>query len=193
MLYPPRLVDVKTHAWSPRSGPYAGVEKYAMDKRADAVDAEYQRRARKIDADFNDGGGQMQRALRGYGCVVGAAFGWFGEASAAVHGLVKFAARELAEARWRAMGAADEESAVASLTAELYRDWGVCAARARAEALVMQVRRLDCRGDADGGLSSSFDEREVRALCESASAASMGTRLFPPSSPSIANSRRRRP
>ena len=59
------------------------------------------------------------------GETIGFVVGYFGEASFAVHQLVKKCAEGIAAAHWEEMGAACESDAVASQKRRLYGEWGV--------------------------------------------------------------------
>ena len=95
-------------------------------------------RARAIDAFFDVTPGEsvgMLSALKGFGGCVGITFGWFGEGSSNVHHLIRFSSQALADRCWVDWWASPED-AQAHFKAELFRDWGFAAARARAEALM---------------------------------------------------------
>ena len=134
----PRLLDLKTIAWSEASKLYGMCKKRAVDTREAKVPKVYEAQARAIDVLFDvtpgESGGMLS-ALKGYGGCVGIAFGWFGEGSPNVHHLIRFASQALADRCWMDWWASPED-AQAHFKAELFRDWGFAAARARAEALI---------------------------------------------------------
>ena len=96
----PRLLDLKTIAWSEASQLYGMCKKRAVDAREARVPKVYEAQARAIDVLFDvtpgESGGMLS-ALKGYGGCVGIAFGWFGEGSPNVHHLIRFASQALAD------------------------------------------------------------------------------------------------
>ena len=203
---PPRFVDVKTLSWTPLN--YAPLAKRPVDSRADQVPVAYRRAARGIDASLIRPGdaaparargappgrgsdvpaaapGPLEQALAAAGGVRGVVFGWFGEPSkSAVHLLRKAAAGFLAQSDSRGdpLARADPDRALALYVSELWRDWGVEAARLRAEAVLALLPRpclgsklssleLECADafhlsalDAARGFAASLASRELEVF-----------------------------
>ena len=67
--------------------------------------------------------------LRSYGIVHGWVFGAYAEASPDVHALLAHTVALEARRSWEEMGARGYQEAMARLTASVYADWGMAAAR----------------------------------------------------------------
>ena len=123
----------------------------AVAIRARAVDTDYQLMARERDqrhhqvraADVAAGRtapGPVLSLLRSYGVVHGWVFGAYAEASPDVHALLAHTVSLEARRAWEEMGARGYQEAMARLTASMYADWGMAAARAAARMRLARVR-----------------------------------------------------
>ena len=108
----------------------------AVERRANAVHAEYQHHARDIDTKFNGTPkgevGPVQRKLKEYGRVEGLVIGAFSETSKDVSQLIDDMSRVAAKQTWRDMGARDEAEAHGILKGLATRAIGCEAARGNA-------------------------------------------------------------
>jgi hypothetical protein len=160
-----RIAEFKTISLCPTrySSTMIANNRSPVECRADALQAEYGKRADNLDVKWNyvrDGTGAFATRLATYGPVIGAVFGNYGEGSKGAHHLLDFAARGIATTSWMAMGAHSPDDALKSSRLRLYRKWGIRAVRARAcalrEALAAALQR--------GASSATFAAARNRAF-----------------------------
>ena len=110
-----------------------------VDTRAARVRGEYLRHAHRLDVAFNgvaegDRTGPMEMLIKDRGTPLPLCFGTVGEACAEVHQLARECAEALGRDRFASgsLRTANEETAVALMTRQIYCDWGVAAVVHRA-------------------------------------------------------------
>ena len=117
-----------------------GTQCGAVERRAAAVQGDYEGHARRIDARHSPAGQTpVAQRLRELGDIRGLVFGQYAEASADVHGLLSAAADGMAERWWRLYGARTQAEARSVFIARLRRQLGVFVAREMARHRLRRV------------------------------------------------------
>jgi hypothetical protein len=152
------LFDVKTiSAGGPTYARRYRLTGGAVAERARKVPGEYEKAARLLDLRHHrvvaPAVGRVLTALRTFPPVCGLAFGAYGEASSAVHTLLKACATSAAARSWARMGARSAVEAVGFFASSLRRRWGIVAVREYAR---LRLNRLSYVGAASGARSAQL-------------------------------------
>ena len=143
-----------------------------VERRANAVNADYHRKARKIDREYNGTPpgemGPVEARLAEFGKVRGFAFGAFGEASEAVRDFVRTVAEVGAARHWQDMSARSCTEARGLIASEVWRGLGIEVVRSAAELKLSRISVM--RGDFTAaevrrgkGRASWYERRHYRA------------------------------
>ena len=131
-----QLFELKTLHYGTTTYPGAAMDARcgAVDRRAQAVPAEYVTKARRLDHRFcstpEGEVGPVERRLERFGAVRGVVFGHWAEGSTNAEALLSHAARCGAELHWTRMRAREPTDAIGTLSWMLRRRWGMTAWRA---------------------------------------------------------------
>ena len=180
----------------PRHGRQAQIPSRAVDRRAQAVNREYQRHAVTLDTKYcgipkaargqPQQDGPVQRRLASYGDVEGWCFGVWGEASEPVHDLI----HSIVEARLRVVGqqpgrrgkVRTVEGERAQLVGSLRRQVSLMAVRANARLILSRMESFVGPGSAEAArrrqLTLSLERQEARERQAHALSLSQGRNIL---------------
>ena len=142
----------------------------AVEQRANAVHAEYHRKARDVDRRYNgcrdDEVGPCGRKLDSFPRIEGFVVGSYGESSKDLLNLLREEAALGAQRCWRDMGARSADEAAGLLYTKLRRNLGIAIVRARARLLIDRVNLIlagnGAREAAQRRASNRFAWRQLR-------------------------------
>ena len=142
-----RLLDVKVVYGGHEAADYLAPRALrqqcdAVETRASAVNTEYQRHARAIDAMYNAPHHPVLDALAQFGPVRGLAFGQYSEWSSCVDAVVDTCADAISAARWRQLGARSQAECRGYVVSALRRRLGLVAARELARLRLNRVQYI---------------------------------------------------
>ena len=162
---PPNLWDVKCCAGKSHFNERTvEVRCGGVEKRADQVPGQFNRKAVKTDRDQNgwdraaNGPGPVEQRLNSFGTVRGLVFGPRGESSKDVERLISASAAIGGERRWRELGARSAVEAKAFIKYKMREAFGITAIRASA-----MVKR-ECLGIVLGNASGGEARRKSANL-----------------------------
>ena len=148
------MMDVKGFSWGDHYRPirfYKARRCRAVERRSEAVDGEYRKKAVKIDREYNDwqgtGPGPVEHHLIQYGVVEGLAIGAHGEGSDTLMALVDRMAERGATRRYRDLGYGSAKSAWPMIKQHILMRLGVEAIRGCARLKLTNLASILAGGE----------------------------------------------
>ena len=141
----PQLAELKMisccETWYP-----AGSRVRATDRRANGLQQEYRKKARKVDHDLlglpTEQKGPVERRLDEFGEVLGLCFGAWGEASEDVHRLVQTLAESRLKYQGLQMGRPGGEQELGVLVGQVRRRLSMAAVKAQVDCLLAKLHQV---------------------------------------------------
>lgn len=117
-----------------------------VDKRADGLTKEYEKKARKADKKYcgiqGDIKGPILRTLESFGDVQGLVWGAFGEGSIQCHRLASTLAEIGSQMHYKTMHVATPQIAKSVLVRAIRRDWGLAVVKANAHTIIANLSKV---------------------------------------------------